>query len=81
MVFKILKRFKNHKSTVHFYAKKNTIFDHFTGFPTIFIFCINSTIKITQPRTTQAPSQIFPAKFFLFLYANIVTTPQIVLIV
>lgn len=32
--------------------------------------------QITQPRTTQALSQIFPAKFFLFLYANIVTTPQ-----
>ena len=32
--------------------------------------------KIAQPRTTQAISQIFPAKFFLFLYANIVTTPQ-----
>lgn len=33
--------------------------------------------QITQPRTTQALSQIFPAKFFLFLYANIVTTPQV----
>jgi len=32
--------------------------------------------KIAQPRTTQAISQIFPAKFFLFLYANIVTTPH-----
>ena len=33
--------------------------------------------QITQPRTTQALNQIFPAKFFLFLYANIVTTPHI----
>ena len=32
--------------------------------------------QITQPHTTQASSQIFPAKFFIFLYANIVTTPQ-----
>ena len=32
--------------------------------------------QITQPHTTQALSQIFSAKFFLFLYANIVTTPQ-----
>ena len=32
--------------------------------------------QITQPRTTQALNQIFPAKFFLFLYANIVTTPH-----
>ena len=32
--------------------------------------------QITQPHTTQASSQIFPAKFFIFLYANIVTTPH-----
>ena len=36
--------------------------------------------QITQPRTTQALNQIFPAKFFLFLYANIVTTPHLKLL-
>jgi len=41
-----------------------------------FLFLHKSDRQIIQSRTTQALNQIFHAKFFLFLYANIVTTPH-----
>ena len=72
----VLKPFKNCSKTNYNYANKNTFSAHFSPIPTIFIICITSTPQKQQSPINRGFAVFFRANFFVFIYANIVTTPQ-----
>ena len=73
----VLKPFKNCSKTNYNYANKNTFSAHFSPIPTIFIICITSTPQKQQSPINRGFAVFFRANFFVFIYANIVTTPHI----